>query len=181
MFILCPKVMNKLIIQMFYWFISILGFFGLLSGCTSRKDISKEAPYNQCVGRKFILKEDIYIFKYYDSLEYSIAGPNSGINGLTKFVDEKYIGRDNGLLVIKGVIKKNTLFSIVKIIDVKEFESSYVRFFVSFNSGLYTNENINCNSILNWKFYPFTKTWGDPPIFEADLVKPLPSDGVWWK
>lgn len=181
MFILCPNVMNKLIIQIFCWFIGVLDFLGLLSGCSSRKDISKEPPYNQCVGKKFALKEDVYIFKFYDNPQYLIAGPNSGVNGLATDVNKQYIGTSTSQLSVIDVKKKGTSFTLVKVIDESSLDNSYINFFIKFDDLNLSNDCINATRILNWKFYPFTKTWGDPPIFKSDLVEPLPSDGIWWK
>ena len=153
----------------------------IFGSCSITKDISKELPYNQCIGKKFILKEDMYIFKFHDSSQYVIAGPDSGISGLTKQVDSKFIGRDSGRLVINGIIRKGSIFNIIKVNYVKTFELSYVDFLISFEDIPISKVGLLSGPICNFKNPPDTPHWSDPPIFDANLAEPLPSDGVWWK
>ena len=173
--------MNYFISKLFFWIASVLGILGFCTSCSLTKDISKEPPYSQCIGKKFILKEDVYLFQDHGSSQLSIAGPNSGVSGLTKFVDPKFIGRDNGQLLIRSIIKKDSIFSIVNVSCIQQFESSYIEFLIKFDGINLSKHGINTTCILNLNNPPDTKTWSDPPIFKANLVEPLPSDGVWWK
>lgn len=165
-------------------FLGIL--FLLCFGCTENKDLSKELPYNRSIGKKFILKEDLYIFCDYDSSQLSIAGPHAGIIGLPPLVNEKYFGDDyfgkkNRYLKIKGIVKKGSIFTIKQVIKESNIEDSMIEFVIQFENFFATKEIFDTGSILNWKNYPFDKTLGDPPIFNPELVNPLPSDGIWWK
>jgi hypothetical protein len=173
--------MNDLFSKLLLQITSVVSSLALCFGCSSTKDISKEPPYSQCIGKKFILKEDMYIFKFNDSYKYAIAGPDSGISGLTKFVDPKFIGRDSGRLVIKGIIKKGSIFHIIRVNCVTTFELSYIDFLITFENIPISKNGVLSGSILNLNNPPDTKTWSDPPIFKANLVEPLPSDGIWWK
>ena len=173
-------------IKVFYWIAHVIVVLGLCGGCSSTKNISKEFPYNQCIGKQFILKEDMYIFQDHDSSEYSIAGPNSGITGLPPLVNKNYLTnlyytKNNTYLFIDGIIQKGSVFSIIKVNYVKTFELSYVDFLISFSNNSVVTHELLSGDICNLDNPPFTKTWSDPPIFKANLVEPLPSDGVWWK
>ena len=164
-----------------------LGVLVLLCfSCTETKDLSEKFPYNRSIGEKFILKEDLYIFCDYDSSQLSIAGPHAGIIGLPPLVNEKYFeddyfGKKNRYLKIKGIAKKGSVFTIKQVIEESSFEDSMIEFVIQFESSSVTKEIFHTDSIVNLKYYPFDKTFGDPPIFKSDLVEPLPSDGVWWK
>lgn len=153
----------------------------LVISCTKTKDLSRQSPYNQGIGKKFILNEDAYVFKFDGTSQYSIAGPNSGIPGLSRIVDSELIGKHRDNLIIKGVAKRGDIFTIIKIIKESSFEDSIIEFVIQFESSSVTKEIFDTDSIVNLKYYPFDKTFGDPPIFKSDLVEPLPSDGVWWK
>jgi hypothetical protein len=178
--------MNDLFSKLLFQITSVVSSLALCCGCSSTKDISKEPPYNQCIGKKFILKEDMYIFKFNDSSQCSIAGAQSGIIGLPRYVDKKYLdddyfGRNNRYLSIQGIIEKESTFTLVKVINKKTFESSYVRFLIAFNKMPIAKNGVITTSILNLDNPPFTKFWSDPPIFDAKYALPLPSDGIWWK
>jgi hypothetical protein len=153
----------------------------LVISCTKTKDLSRQSPYNQGIGKKFVLNEDAYVFKFDDTSQYSIAGPNSGIPGLSRIVDSKLIGKHRDNLIIKGVAKRGDVFTIIKVIEELSFEDSMIEFVIQFESSSITKEIFDTGSILNWKNYPFDKTLGDPPIFKSELVEPLRSDGTWWK
>ena len=178
--------MNDLFSKLLFQITSVVSSLALCFGCSSTKDISKEPPYNQCIGKKFILMEHMYIFKFNDSSQCSIAGAQSGIMGLPRYVDKKYLdddyfGRNNRYLTIQGIIEKGSIFTITQIIEDINLENTGENFLINFENSILPDKKIFTGAILNWKNYPFTKTWGDPPIFDAKYALPLPSDGIWWK
>lgn len=189
---MCIKDKSKSLMKNFLFkkkqiiFGSILMMLSIVS-CTVTKDVSNEYPYNQCLGKHFILKENVYIFKPHDSKQHIIAAQHSGIMGLPPLIDKKYFqndyfGKNNKYLEIDRIIEKGSIFKIIKVNYVKDFESSSINFLVIFDNGCtpkyelltYPLENILQNP-------PNTSHWSDPPIFKAGLVEPLPSDGIWWK
>ena len=158
----------------------------LCSACSITKNISNQPPYDQCIGKKFVLKEDMYIFKFYGSSQCSIAGQHNGIMGLPRYVDRKYLeddhfSKNNHYLAIQGIVPKGSIFIITKVIDEITFDDSFTRILITFDNIPSIKNGIITTAILNWKNYPFDKTFGDPPIFKPDLIEPLPSDGIWWK
>lgn len=159
----------------------------LFSGCSLTKNISNQPPYDQCIGKKFTIKEDMYIFKDNGSSLCSIAPQNSGIMGLPRYVDKKYLEDDNYgkknryPLVIKGIVAKGSIFTIIKVVNSIDFETSFTLLLITFDNIPSIKNGIITTEIMNWKNYPYTTTWGDPPIFEAKFAEPFPSDGVWWK
>ncbi len=159
----------------------ILSLALLCSGCSITKNISNQPPYNQCIGKKFILKEDMYIFKDDDTSLYSIAPQDAGINNLPRFIDPKYIGRHIHSLTVTTIIPKGNVFTIIKVIIKKTFELSYTDYLISFDDFQFTKKGLLSGQILNLNNPPYTPHWSDPPIFEAKFAEPLPSDGVWWK
>ena len=153
----------------------------LCGSCSITKNISNQPPYNQCIGKKFVLKEDMYIFKDDDTSLYSIAPQDSGIPNLPRFIDPKYIGRHIHSLTVTTIVPKGSIFTIIKVIDAIDFENSFKEILIAFDNVPSIKNGVVTSEILNWKNHPFIKTWGDPPIFEDKFVEPLPSDGVWWK
>ncbi|MEI6417001.1 MAG: hypothetical protein WCO92_04700 [Verrucomicrobiota bacterium] len=123
----------------------------------------------------------MYIFKFDDTSQYSIAGANSGISGLSRLVEPQYVGKHRESLVIKAIAKKGDIFTIIKVIDKTTFESSYTRFLISFDNLPFTKRGIITTEILNLDNPPDKPHWSDPPIFDPKAALPLPSDGVWWK
>jgi len=166
----------KLFQQLFAFSLALL-----FSACSITKNISNQPPYNQLIGKKFVIKEDMYIFKDDDASLYTIAPQDSGINNLPRFIDPKYIGRHIHSLTVITIVPKGSVFSIIKVIDAIGFETSFTEVLIAFDNVPSIKNGIVTSEILNWKNYPYTKIWGDPPIFEAKLVEPLQSDGVWWK
>lgn len=158
----------------------------LCSACSITKNISNQPPYDQCIGKKFVLKEDMYIFKFHGSSQYSIAPQNSGITGLPRYVDKKYLeddhfGKNNHYLTMKGIVPKGSIFNITRVVRIKTFEMSYVMFLIAFDDIPAIKNGIITTEMLNFDNPPDALNWSDPPIFKAKFVEPLPSDGVWWK
>ncbi len=156
------------------------------SGCSITKNISNQPPYNQCIGKKFILKEDMYIFKFHGSFQGAIARPNNGMMGLPRYVNKKYLeddhfGKNNHYLTILGIVPKGSIFTIITVINRRTFEGAYVDFLIDFDDFPITKKGLLSIDICNLKNPPYTPHWSDPPIFEAKFAEPLPSDGVWWK
>ena len=159
----------------------ILSFTLLCSACSTTKNISNQPPYNQCIDKKFVLKEDMYIFKFDDSSQCSIAPQNSGIPNLPRFIDPKYIGRHIHNLTVTAIVPKGSVFDITRVVRIKTFEISYVMFLIAFDNIPSIKNGIITTEILNLDNPPDALNWSDPPIFEAKFAEPLPSDGIWWK
>ncbi len=164
----------------------ILSLALLCSGCSITKNISNQPPYNHCIGKKFILKEDMYVFKFHDSPDYFIAPEHSGITGLPPYVDKKYLendyfGKHNYYLTILGIVPKGSIFNIIRVVRRTTFELSYVMYLIAFDNLPSIKNGIITTEILNFDNPPDALYWSDPPIFEAKFAEPLPSDGVWWK
>ena len=153
----------------------------LCSACSITKNISNQPPYNQCIGKKFVLKEDMYIFQDDDTSLYSIAPQDSGINNLPRFIDPKNIGRHIHSLTVTTIVPKESIFTIIKVVRRTTFEMSYVMFLIAFDNIPAIKNGIITTEMLNFDNPPDTLNWSDPPIFKAKFAEPLPSDGVWWK
>lgn len=164
----------------------ILSLALLCSACSMTKNISNQAPYDQCIGKKFVLKEDMYIFKFNDTSLWSIATQHSGIVGLPPLVDKKYLedqyfGKNNQYLTIKEIVAKGSIFTVVKVNYEQNIESSHTYFLIAFETLPAVKNWISASAIMNFDNPPYTSHWSDPPIFEAKFAEPLPSDGIWWK
>ena len=176
--------MTKSIIIHFTSF-SILSIF--LVGCfNTTEDLSKKKPYNEAIGKRFIVKKNMFIYQHSDSNVSQIGTPEylkSMVPIIPSVVNVKYVGTQAGSVKITGIVKKNQVVTLNRIIIDKSFESSFFSFrvFVDGNS-YFSKHECDCSSIINRSFNPpKTSNWSDPPIFKADLIEPLPSDGIWWK
>ncbi|NBV29833.1 hypothetical protein EBS02_12625, partial [bacterium] len=158
----------------------ILSLVLLCSGCSITKNISDQPPYNQCIGKKFVLKEDMYIFKDDDTSLYSIAPQNSGLPNVPRFIDPKYIGRHIHNLTVTAIVSKGSIFNVIRVINAITFDDSYTRYLIAFDNIPSIKNGIITTEILNLDNPPYTPHWSDPPIFEARYALPLPSDGIWW-
>jgi hypothetical protein len=179
------------------WWTPILPF-------SSTIDISDKSPYSEAIGKKFVVKQSMYIYQadyYSKNAIISIEGLKGIAAGrMPNVVDERYIGTIAGNGTIHGVVKKGQIITISHVVIEKGFEDCYgkLRVFVDSDAYFSRHECITWPSLLNRACQdllarasqdilypgvnpPKTLGWGDPPIFETDLLEPLPSDGVWWK
>lgn len=161
-----------------------------LMGCfipfRSTEDISKQTPYSEAIGKKFVVKQDMYIYQDSDS-DMNEIGTLEFLkrmtSGLPSVVDVKFIGKQAGSVKINGVVKKDQIITLNRVVMQKGFEFSYVSYRVLVDDDAYFSKH-ECavDFILNDNENPpKTAHWSDPPIFKADLAEPLASDGVWWK
>lgn len=155
----------------------LLPFF--LIACDKYTDLSVQSPYNQAIGKKFALQKDFYIYTFRNSA-HTYLGEGFG---LPKEIDTKYIGTKYIDGDVLGIARAGAIIQLNKIILKKTFESSFDFYYVSLvGSNDSRFHALDATGFLNFnKNPPITKTWSDPPIFDAKYALPLRSDGVWWK
>jgi hypothetical protein len=169
-----------------YFFILFILMACAITGCTSVKDISKERPYSEAIGKSFVLQQDMYIFQYNGDPGLNLGrliNKDHVVNGIPIEVNEKYIGLKCLQLTIKGVIKKGDVIILSSVKEERSFNDIFYGYYVIIKTQPhFANKELRVSSMLNvLKNPPYTQTWSDPPIFKAEYALPLPSDGVWWK
>ena len=164
----------------------------LLTSCTV--NLSKRDPYYQAIGRSFVLQHDFYIYYFNDHGKYSYIsfpcklrlGTTSHLGnfayGLSKSVEEKYVGSKNDWVTLEGFLPKGTVVTIKRIVKERDLDGNFFFYIVSPAQGPFVGQDINPSDIVAlFNNPPYSRTWSDPPIFKADAALPLPSDGIWWK
>lgn len=150
-------------------------------------DISDQMPFKAAIGKKFIVKQDLYIYTLKGGLVCQIGmkkNLSSGRSiGFPKVVDKKYIGLDTKKLVIKGIIEKGQVFTIKRVVKVRGFEYSYISFRVIVNKDpIFSKKECAADFIISIEDRQLnTMLFSEPPIFAPDIAEPDPKDGVWWK
>ena len=157
----------------------LLSLLFFLASCNTCTNLNNKEPYIEAIGKKFVLQQDYYIFKFIDRNDLILGK----VAQLPNDIDSKYIGSKFSNLKIIGIVKLGQLFQIEEIIRKQTIEDSYYNYYIVLQSldhaySYKVNASLLCNTMEN---PPFKKTWSDPPIFESNAALPLPSDGIWWK
>ena len=171
----------------------LLLVLGSLASCTV--NLSRRQPYMQAVGKHFILQHDFYIYYFNDYGKYAylsfpcklclgtthtLAGDFG--YGLSKIVDQKYVGSKNFWVTLEGFLPKGSVVTITRVVEHKTLDGHYFFYIISPDQGPFRGHDINPSDIMHiFRNPPYTQYWSDPPIFEAQAALPLPSDGIWWK
>jgi len=168
-----------------YLFISFSLLLTLV-GCTHVTDLSRQEPYIQAIGKQFVLRQDMYIYQFNDpgsSLRIGDIRSTNNPPNIPDVIDERYIGTEGAYITLRGVARKGEIFTVKSVIKKQTFEDVTYKYYISLNnnSTIPPTEQIDTYDISNFNNPPDTKTWSDPPIFQANAALPLSSDVIWWK
>jgi hypothetical protein len=131
----------------------------------------------------------MYIYQFIDSEKIGCIGDVNNMvspfdEGIPKVIDKKYIGTQGQYIRLRGVARKGSIVTIKSVIEEETFENMTCKYYISLdhNTTIPSTEQIDTYDITNiYHNPPDTKSWSDPPIFQATAALPLASDPVWWK
>jgi hypothetical protein len=167
--------------------LSLFLFLFLLNGYSRITDLSSQEPYSQAIGRRFVLQQNMYVYEFNDlGRPFRIGNriPNPACIGIPEMIDERYIGTQGRYVTLRAVARRGSILTIKSVIKKETFENMTCKYYISLdhNSTIPATEQIDTYDITNiYHNPPDTKSWFDPPIFQATAALPLASDPVWWK
>ncbi len=150
------------------------------SSCHRTVDLSHQEPYSEAIGKKFVLQQDLYIYTFRKSTHLYLGNAF----GLPNKVDQKYIKTKYSDGFIIGIAQVGQTIEIDQFLEeyAPLASSSNYCFIKLIDKNVINFGQLDATDLVNIKDNPpYTKTWGDPPIFNPKYALPLPSEGVWWK
>jgi hypothetical protein len=135
-------------------------------GCTSVSDVSKQTPYSEMIGKKFVLLQDCYVYQTKETGTNLFVG-NAAVGHFlpvevsSAFINKK-IGKD---VLIVGILYDGTIFKTVRCEKQQSPEDMFLHYKAQFEKSSFNGPTLDVSDLTD-----MTK---NPPVFRDGLAKPL--------
>ncbi len=138
----------------------------LFQGCVGTRDVSSQSPYSELMGKKFVLQQDCYVYRFKDENRIRIGIDGGGYGQfLPNQVSPEFIQKQLKYVEIFSIMPKESLFIIVGCEEEREPENTFRRFKAMFANSSIQGQVLDVSDLTD-----MSKT---PPVFREKLAAPI--------